>query len=240
MIKGIYTSVSGLQAAEMRQQVLASSLANANTPGYKSDDVTTESFEKVFSDLFTTPGMPGTGALSDGRKYDLSQGGLQQTGAPLDLALQGDGFFVLDGPNGPLYTRAGRFSRDASGTLRSPDGFAVEGVDGQPITALGVNVKALPDGTVLSDGVAVGRIRLVTLDPTSLTRAGTATFTTSGTPGVAQARVVSGALEASNVDVSSVMTAMTLLLRAFEAGRQAVQLQNDTLGATVNQVGSLH
>ena len=239
MIKGIYTSVSGLQAAEMRQQVLASSLANSNTPGYKSDDVTTESFEKVFNDLYNTPGMPGTGALSAGTKYDLSQGALQQTGAPLDLALQGDGFFVLDGPNGQLYTRAGRFNRDAAGTLRSTDGFPVEGADGQPITALGAAVRVLGDGSVLSDGALVGRIRLVTLDQSTLTRAGTATFTTSGTPGLAQARVVSGALEASNVDVSSVMTAMTLLLRAFEAGRQAVQLQNDTLGATVNQVGSL-
>ncbi len=238
MIKGLYTSVAGLQAAENRQQTLAASLANVNTPGYKADDVTTESFEKVFNALFSTPGMPGTGAVTSGDKLDLSQGGFQQTGAPLDLALDGDGFFVLDGPNGQLFTRAGRFMRDAGGTLRTPDGNPVEGVNGQPITVTGVNVQVGPDGTVLSDNVPVGRIKLVTLDPATLTRAGTATFSSSGQPGQSNAKVVSGVLEGSNVDVSSVMTAMTILLRAFEAGNSAIQLQNQTLNATVNQVGA--
>jgi flagellar basal-body rod protein FlgF len=237
MIKGFYTSVSGLAAAEKRQQVLASSIANANTPGYKSNDVTNESFERILSALFD-PATPGTGVQSAGQRFDLSQGGFSETGAPLDVALDGSGFFVLDGPDGQLYTRAGRFSRDAEGTLRSTDGFAVLGANGGPITIPG-EPRILADGSILSDGVPVGRLQLVNLDQETLTRAGTATFTSTAAGEESTARVVGGALENSNVDVAAVMTSMTMLLRAFEAGRQAVQLQNDTLSATVNQVGTV-
>jgi flagellar basal-body rod protein FlgF len=243
MIKGLYTSISGLAAADARQQVLASNLANVNTPGYKGDDVTTQSFDQVFTALFD-PVVPGTGAVTtvgeaDGRRLDLSQGGFTQTGAALDLALDGAGLFALQGPNGTLYTRAGRFTRDAAGTLRSPDGLAVLGTTGQPITARGDDVRVQADGTVLSDGAVAGRLQIAAFDPGALTRAGTTTFTAAGAPVAATARVVSGALENANVDATSVMTAMMLLLRAFEAGRQVVQIQNETLGATVNQIGSL-
>jgi flagellar basal-body rod protein FlgG len=239
MIRGLYTSASGLVAADARQQVLAAHVANADTPGYKTDDVTNESFEQVLAALFD-PTQPGTGVQSAGRTFDLSQGGITQTGAPLDLALDGPGFFVLDGPAGPLYTRAGRFSRDAQGVLRSPDGHTVQGVDGGAIVAPGANVAVRPDGTVLSDGVAVGRVRVVTLDAAQLTRAGTATFMSAAAPAEAtEARVVGGALERSNVDVTAVMTSMTMLVRAFEIGKQALQMQNEVLGVGVNQVGSL-
>jgi flagellar basal-body rod protein FlgF len=238
MIKGLYTSVSGLAAADARQQVLASNIAHSATPGYKADDVTTESFDEVFAALFD-PNTPGTGALSAGRRFDLSQGGFTATGAPLDLALEGPGFFVLQGAEGPLYTRAGRFSRDAAGVLRSADGLAVLGADGAPIMAPGTDVRVLGDGSMTADGVPAGRLQLVTFDQEALTRAGAATFAADGPPGISAARVVSGVLENSNVDTTAVMTAMTLLLRAFEAGRQAVQLQNDTLGQSVSQVGSL-
>lgn len=238
MIKGLYTSVSGLRAADARQQVLASNVAHANTPGYKADDVTTESFDDVFTALYD-PNSPGTGAVSAGRRFDLSQGSFTATGAPLDLALEGEGFFVLDGPEGPLYTRAGRFSRDADGVLRSADGLAVLGAGGAPITALGNEVRVLGDGTITADGAPAGRLQLVTFDQEALTRAGSATFTADAPPAASTARVASGVLENSNVDTTAVMTAMTLLLRAFEAGRQAVQLQNETLGQTVGQVGSL-
>jgi flagellar basal-body rod protein FlgF len=100
-------------------------------------------------------------------------------------------------------------------------------------------VRVGEDGTVYSDGQAVGRIAVVTLDPATLTRAGTATFSSSGapTPAPATTRVVSGALENANVDVTAVMTAMMELLRAFEASRQSLQMQNETLGTAINQVG---
>jgi flagellar basal-body rod protein FlgG len=237
MIRGIYTSVSGLAAADKRQQILASSVANANTPGYKSDDITNESFDKIFTSIFDP--APGTGVETAGHKIDLSQGSLKQTGGPLDAALDGPGFFVLDGPDGPLYTRAGRFSRDNAGVLRSTDGHIVQGVDGQPITATGTDVRILQDGTVTNDGAIAGRLRLVDLDQASLSRAGTATFSSTAAPTRSTAKVVSGALEDSNVDVTAVMTSTTMLLRAFEAGRQALQTQNDTLGAAVNQVGTI-
>jgi len=237
MIKGVYTSMSGLAAAQARQQVLAHNIANTNTPGYKADDVTAESFEKIFNEI--NPTNPGTGAVSAGRRYDLSQGGLTETGAPLDLALDGKGFFVLDGPDGPLYTRAGRFTRDNTGGLRSPDGLAVQGENGAPLNARGADVRVLADGTVTSDGAVAGRLRVVSFEQEALIRAGTTTFTANAAPVASEARVISGALQGSNVDPTAVMTMMTMLTRAFEAGRQAVQLQNETLNAAVNQVGSL-
>lgn len=241
MIRGLYTSVAGLTAADARHQVLAHNLANADTPGYKAEDIGIESFEQVLAALFD-PTMPGTGARPGvpGR-FDLAQGGLTRTGEPLDLALDGPGFFVLTGPDGgPLYTRAGRFHRDANGVLRNADGLAVQDENGQPLVATGATVRVQADGTVVSDGAVAGRLRIVQVDPTTLARAGTVTFaSTDPNPQPATARVVSGALENANVDVTGTMSAMLLLLRAFEVGRQAVQLQNETLGATVNQVGAV-
>jgi flagellar basal-body rod protein FlgF len=221
---GMYTSVSGMHTAEVQQQLLASNLANSSTPGYKGDDITASSFQLTLQSLL----QPGSGTFADGHKFDLSQGGMAQTGQPLDLALDGDGFFALSGQNGTIYTRSGRFSRDASGELRSPDGLAVQGSDGNPIIA--------------SDGQSVGKIAVVTLDPTTLTRAGTATFSTTGaaTPATASTHVLSGMLENANVDISSVMTSMMELLRAFEASRQGLTMQNETIGAAVTQVGATH
>lgn len=234
---GFYSSVSGMHAAEARQQLLASNLANSSTPGYKGDDVTDSSFQLTLQSLL----QPGSGTFSDGHKLDLSQGGISQTGAPLDCALEGDGFFVLNGQNGPLYTRAGRFSRDATGELRSADNLAVQGSDGNPIIAPGASVGIDANGVVTSDGQRVGTLNVVTLDPNSLQRAGTATFTGTGaTLAPASTRVMSSALENANVDTSSVMSAMMVLLRAFQASRQTLQLQNDSLGTAVSQVGVTH
>jgi flagellar basal-body rod protein FlgF len=235
---GMYTSVSGMHTAEVQQQLLASNLANSSTPGYKGDDITASSFQLTLQSLL----QPGSGTFTDGHKFDLSQGGMAQTGQPLDLALDCDGFFALSGQNGTIYTRSGRFSRDASGELRSPDGLAVQGSDGNPIIASGANVRVGQDGTVTSDGQSVGKIAVVTLDPTTLTRAGTATFSTTGaaTPATASTHVLSGMLENANVDISSVMTSMMELLRAFEASRQGLTMQNETIGAAVTQVGATH
>lgn len=240
MIRGLYTAVAGLTAADARHQVLAFNLANAATPGYKADDLGIESFAQVLAALFD-PTTPGTGARAGERRIDLSQGGLTPTGEPLDLALDGPGFFVLTGPDGaPRYTRAGRFHRDATGLLRSVDGLAVQDATGQPLAVTGAAVRVQADGTVLSDGAPAGRLRVVAVDPATLARAGTVTFTsTDPNPRPAAARVVSGALENANVDVTSTMTALLLLLRAAQADRQAVQLQNETLAATVNQVGAV-
>jgi flagellar basal body rod protein FlgG len=81
---------------------------------------------------------------------------------------------------------------------------------------------------------------VVTLGPEQITRAGTATFTSAAAPTEStDARIVGGALERSNVDVTAVMTSMTMLVRAFEIGKQALQMQNEVLGVGVNQVGAL-
>jgi flagellar basal-body rod protein FlgF len=239
MIKGLYTSISGMYAAEVRQQVLSSNIGNVATTGFKQDDVTTESFEQIAAAIASRR-QPGTGAEIAGKRIDLSQGPVQETGAPLDMALDGPGFFVLAGPNGPLYTRAGRFTRDAAGVLRSPDNLAVLGDTGQPLVIPGGQVRVGVDGTVYSNGQAAGRIGVVALAAESLTRAGTATFTATDPPGPAPAttRVVGGALEGSNVDSTATMATMMMVLRAFEAGRQAIQLQNETLGQSVRDIGT--
>ena len=235
MIRGLYTSVSGLAAAEQRQKLLAQSIANANTPGYKTDDATTESFEQIFSGLFD----PGAGTQTVGQRLDLGQGAMVQTNAALDLALSGPGFFVLDSPNGPIYTRNGRFQRDAAGVLRSMTGLPVLGEDGQPIVVTGAEARVEEDGAVLSDRAPVGRLRLVDFAAADLQRAGVTGFSAAGAGQPADAKVIRGAYEQSNVDVSATMTSMVMLQRAFELGRTAIQLQNEALGAAVNQVGAL-
>ncbi|WCB91358.1 Flagellar basal-body rod protein FlgG [Baekduia alba] len=227
MERGLYIAAAGMVAEMVRQDQIANDLANAATPGYKSD----RSQQRSFSDLLLqntktgeTVGSLGSGPLITKQVTDLSPEALRSTQEPLDLGIAGPGYFAVQTDKGVKYTRDGSFKAAADGTLTDQLGNSVLGTDRKP-------VKVNADGTV--DTAKVGNFAL-----TGVKKVGDANF--SGTAaGAGKGEVQSGVLESSGVDAGRTMVDMMASLRAFEAGQKAIQTIDGTLQQAAGQVGTL-
>jgi flagellar basal body rod protein FlgG len=169
----------------------------------------------------------------------FTPGDIQFTGNPLELAIDGDGFFVLDGPKGPLYTRNGQFMLNASGQLVTPGGLMLAGDGGGALSipANAAKIIVSQDCTVSADNTPIGRIRLASfVDPGQLVRAGTTLF--EAPPGVgAQASTASirqGYREGSNVQVVHEMVQMIAGMRQYEAAAKALRSLSDATQQRIN------
>lgn len=144
MNNGIYGAVSGSLAAVNKLDVLANNLANVNTPGYKKDRIRFES-------VLAASGAPGRGdgareapvLVEERYAIDFSVGDIRYTGNTFDLALDGEGFFVVNTPEGKAYTRQGNFRVDANGKLVTADGYEVLG-EGLPSSSGGGPSPSMP------------------------------------------------------------------------------------------------
>jgi flagellar basal-body rod protein FlgF len=227
MERGLYIAAAGMVAEMVRQDQIANDLANAATPGYKSD----QSQQRSFSDLLLqntrtgeTVGRLGQGPLITKQVTDLTPEALRSTDEPLDLGIAGPGYFAIQTDKGVKYTRDGSFMAAANGTLTDQLGNTVLGTDRKP-------VKVGADGTV--DAAKVGNFAL-----TGVKKAGDSYFT--GTvAGAAKGEVQTGVLEGSGVDAGRTMVDMMASLRAFEAGQKAIQTIDGTLQQAAGQVGNL-
>lgn len=136
MLRSLFSGVSGLDAHQQMLDIIGNNIANVNTTGFKSSSA---QFEDILSQQIqgagaaqngnggTNPIQVGLGVRVAGTSSDFSQGALQTTGRPTDLAIQGDGFFVVKQSGQALYTRAGALSFDATGRLVNPDGAVLQG-----------------------------------------------------------------------------------------------------------------
>ena len=255
MIRGLYTAASGLVLGLRRQEVVADSLANVDTPGYKAETSAAAAFERVLARSIGNEPVPipltfqrrlgtvGTGAYQDAREVDMSDGTLNATGRTLDLGVAGPGFFVVETPDGPRYTRDGRFEADASGRLVSGDGDPLLSLDGGPISVDGDDVVVLPTGEVVVDGEPRGTLQLVELDPSRIIRArGTQFEIAIGDPPApaaagAATQIRQRMLEQANVDVARVMTNMLANQRMFGANQTVFSTSDETLAQAVRDVG---
>jgi flagellar basal-body rod protein FlgF len=227
MERGLYIAASGMLAEMARQDQLANDLANASTPGYKADRVS----QKSFGDLLlgdtsdgTTIGPLGAGAAIDKETTDLRQQPLRDTGVPLDLAVQGDGYFGVRTAQGVRYTRNGAFTADAKGTLVDQLGNQVLGKNNQP-------VKVSADGTIDPSTVALFKVN-------NPVKQGDSNF--NGTAaGAADGTVKTGALEGSGVDPARAMVDLMASMRTMEAAQKAITTIDSTLQQTSTQVGGL-
>ena len=164
------------------------------------------------------------------------QGTLQQTGAELDLALEGDGYFVLATPVGLRYTRDGHFQRDGSGYLAAPDGARLLGRRG-PIRLPGRTVQVSVDGQVVVDGRTVDRLRLVRFPAgAGLVREGTNRFRCSQGGVPSPVRVRQGMLEQAAVSAVGELITLIDIQRSFDALQEAIRAYRDMDGQ-LNYVG---
>jgi flagellar basal-body rod protein FlgF len=240
MDRGLYIAASGMLAEQVRQDQIANDLANASTPGYKSDRSAQTSFGELLlanSESGRQIGSLALGAQIAEIKTDLTPAALKETGEPLDLALDGEGFFAVQTPQGTRYTRNGQFTVDAKGQLATANGFLALDDSGKPITvgsSDGMTIGA--DGSITANGKAVAKLGVVSL--TNPVKQGDTLF--AGTPGrrPAETSVRQGYLESSGVNAATAMIDMLTSMRAFEAGQKVIQTIDDTLNKGITAAGS--
>jgi flagellar basal-body rod protein FlgG len=185
-----------------------------------------------------TPTPPTVGPrLESVVACDLRAGETRVTGNVTDLALHGDGYFIVQGPNGPLYTRNGAFRLDDQHQLVTEQGYPVQGEQG-PVVVSGKSWSITPAGAVVVDGAVVNTLKLAAINTKTATRQGTSLWS-AGAAQPAAARIEQGALEESNVNPIGEMVALIQATRQFEANMRCLQAQDSTLDRAVNDLGRM-
>lgn len=236
MAGGAYSALSGMLTRLDELDRLASDLANVGTAGYKTERASRVASER---DAFRLA-LDSAVDVTDGeRRVDFRAGSLATTGRDLDLAIDGQGFFVVSTPNGQRYTRNGAFARRSDGLLTTAEGEPVLGENGEIRLGAG-KMSVDQDGTIRSGATVAGRLRVVEFDEASIDRESGARFRAvpGATPRPAAGTVIGGALEQANVGVVDRMVALTEIKRSFESlQRGATVLMNDIDGRAITELG---
>jgi flagellar basal-body rod protein FlgF len=227
MFRGLYAAATALDAAQRAHDATADNLANVNTPGFRQRGVRYETFDRLLGrDVPPTGDIVGTQLVST--FTDFKPGPLQLTAHPFDLALsEPDQFFVVQGPDGPMYTRDGAFRITAGGQVVTQSGYPLLGDSGAvEVPANTANMTVASDGTIAADGVPVGRLRVARFDdPSRLTAVGPVHFTAPAdvVPQTAEPRVQQGYREGANVNAPQAMVGMIASTRYYEAAQRALR-----------------
>ncbi len=234
MSSGIYVAAAGAVAQSNALDATANNIANASTAGFRGDRITFK--EAMGAARSADVALDGAGTM----RLDSQAGALASTGNPLDLALEGDGAFAVQTPQGTRYTRAGNFRLDDAGTLVTTEGLPVRGEGGAPISvppatqAIGI----ASDGSVSADGVSIGKLELVRFNHDQLKREGGTLFSASGRPQAGDPPLVrSGMLEASNVNVVRGMVDLVKVSRTYESLMRVIQGYSDVESRAARDIG---
>ena len=246
MDNSLLISLSQQLAAYRSMDVIANNIANVSTPGFKRESA---KFEEYITTVPASEGQTGSQQVSfvkdAGIVRDVSQGGIQHTGAPLDIAINGKGFFVIATPAGERYTRDGHFSLDAEGRIVTSDGNAVQGEGGAiTINPADGEIHIAKDGTISSvvNGAAnqLGKLRLAAFaDEAAMVKEGANLYSTDQAATVATGAVQQGALESSNVQPVVEIAKMIEVMRAYEATATLSKSQEDLTRQAISQLGSM-
>lgn len=245
-MRGLYLSTSALLSFRSYQESVATSLANVDTPGYKSYRPAVGSFAQQLLQINGRDGQAVIGSVGldtalVGGKTDNNQGALQETARELDMAIAGSGFFTVATEAGVRYTRAGRFDRDDRGRLVTAEGNLVLSDRGVSLTLGSGPVQVETDGRIIdADGQELARLGLVAFpNPDFLTREDFGLFSPSGSsgePASVGTQVRQGFLEGANVDVGQAMVSLMATFRAYEANQRALEAQDNTLRLAVSEL----
>jgi flagellar basal-body rod protein FlgF len=225
----LISAAGGMRSRLESLDLLANNLANAGTSGYKADGEFYTLYAATESNGSVLP-------LIERNWIDFSQGVLTETGSATDVALSGRGFFVANGPAGPVYTRNGGFRVSKTGVLETQEGYALRAIGGRLIqTQSTAPITIQTTGEVSQDGQILGRLELVDFaGPEAIQKLGGNYFrlvSTDFTPVAATAvEVHQGKLESSNVGSAEVAVRLVSLLRQFEMLQKA-----SSLGAEMNR-----
>ena len=235
MSNGIYAATAGAVAQSMALDTTANNIANASTTGFRGDRLTFR--EALATARAADLAQVGTGTA----RLDSQAGALIQTANPLDLALEGDGYFAVTTPAGPRYTRAGNFQLDAQRQLVTADGYPVRGDGGAPIVAPpdAHDLAVSPDGTVSADGAPIGTLELVRFAPNQVRREGGALVSATGAPQPGDRPAVrAGMLEASNVNAVRGVVELVKVSRTYESLMRVIQGYHDVESRAARELGT--
>jgi flagellar basal-body rod protein FlgF len=226
-----YVALSRQNALWRQLEVTANNMANANTPAYKAQQVMfTDYLVKTKSD--NTPfGRQVAFAQDVGVLRDTREGPMAQTGAPLDMAIHDNGFFVIDTPAGQRFTRSGHFRLDETGMAVNASGYPVLQQNGQPIVFAPneTQISISGDGTISTENGVIGKIRVVKFEnEQALKEAGAGMFQSAAEPiNVDKVSITQGALEQSNVQTVSEVTNMISITRNYEGVQKMIESENE-------------
>jgi flagellar basal-body rod protein FlgG len=251
MVKGLYTSYTGMVNSQKRLDVISNNLANATTTGFKSEGCTSQAFDSVYAikikDASVGHVNQNIGTLNMGVKVgetyrDWSQGSLQATSSSYDFALAGDGFFSIEftsksGTTSTMYTRDGSFQMNAEGYLVTVDGDYVLGEGGRIQLPTDISTLTVDSqGNIYADGQYVDTFALVDFEDYDYLEAyGENMYKTvdGATEKDSTALVEQGYLEASNINVVSEMVDMISIAREYESGQKLINAIDEMLGKMV-------
>jgi flagellar basal-body rod protein FlgG len=234
MLEGLYAAASGMEAQQAQFDSVSNDLANVDTPGYQSQIL-------GFHDLLysnggyagNVPTGAGTAAQVVGRSQE--QGAMQQTGRPLDVAIQGAGYLEVRRPDGTIgLTRNGALQMNAQGQLTNQQGMLLQPPVTVPHGVQPSQVSIAANGAVTANGRQIGRIQLVNVpSPDNLTPVGDSMFTANAASGAIRpatgTTLQQGALEGSNVDMAQAMSKMVTAQRTYAMASSAIQDQDQML-----------
>ncbi len=238
MLNGLYSAAAALDTARTKCEAIANNLANVATPGYRRQFVLLEASIQQGSAPGLAAATGNTQPRVAGLVCSFEPGEYRFTDCPLDLAIVGDGFFVVQSPNGHLYTRNGTFTLDENRTLVTQAGMPVLGTGGPITLPLGSKIVVRKDGTILVDGEEAGQLRIVSFQDTrKLIPAGTTLFRAppeAAPQTVAKPNVSQGYREMSNVNPVSELVNLILTARQYQAAQRALNAINEAVGKHTN------
>ena len=220
-----YTTLTRQTGLLRELQVVANNIANAATTGYRQEGLIFSEFVKQ------TEGGPSLSmARGNVRMTSMLQGPLAPTGGMLDLAIEGEGFFLIETPSGERLTRAGNFTLSAQGDLVTPDGFRVLDAGGAPVFIPdATNIGLSPDGTLSDNGRPLAQIGLVRpVDGFAMVREDGVMFRADGEiEPVEEGHIHQGFLEGANVDPIGQVARMIEVQRAYEMGQSFLDSEHE-------------
>jgi flagellar basal-body rod protein FlgF len=230
----LIVALSRQDVLSRQMAAISNNLANLNTAGFKTESM-------VFKEQVEKAGKNQTISMVNDVAYfrDVTEGPLESTGNPLDMAIRGDGYFAVKTADGQRYTRHGIFQLDNKSQLVTTNGDPVLGVGGAPITipANASNIIVARDGTISADAAQIGRIEVFHFDnAAALSKVGNSLYDAKGqTPQPTRdSDVVQGMVESSNVNGVAEMTRMIDTVRSYQAASQLVDMEHRRILEAIN------
>lgn len=248
MVKGFYNLASGVLTHQRNLNVIANNMVNTSTAGFKQEDYVASTFDEVMysrvgnqTSVGTEIGPQSYIRATAGVYTDFTQGVLEPTNIDLDFAIEGDGFFCVNGEGGQFYTRMGSFSLDEEGYLCLPGFGRVQGTNGQAMQIKTDRIVVDTAGNIRDEAdnllgtIAVYRVE----DTAQLQRNEQGMFVAGGGQLTQEARIIQGYLERSNTDVVAQMTDMISVQRSLQSATQVMKIYDGVLTKATTELGRL-
>lgn len=234
MDAALYTTLNRQSGLMREMGVVANNIANSSTTGFRREGVV---FSEYVAALDHDPSL--SMAHASGRHVDLSQATLAQTGGTFDFAIQGEGFFLVETPQGERLTRAGSFTPSAEGELVTPDGFRLLDAGGAPIfVPPDAKVALARDGTLSANDEPVAQVGLWRpTDPLALRHQSGTLFDAGALEPVEDGQLLQGMLEDSNVQPVSEIARMIEVQRAYELGQKFLDAEDERVRGVIQALG---